>query len=174
MATSWSVAGPCDIYVNNSITNAGASGTWSLLGRTTNEEMAQITLTRYINETTTTASGGAPEQMVTQNQTATIAFVLATYDTTVLDALRDRLAGGSAAIMDVGMPMNDDTTPLIVGVRIVPRIAGRTQWEFPYCYMTGDAEGIGPHGNTPAKVGMTFKATPVPSTNRLYTKTTTT
>ena len=179
MAQDWVVSGPCNIYVNNTLAAAGTGGTWSSLGRTTNEDGAKIAINTGVHKTTTTASGMAAEQAVTNNQTATISFVLATIDAAVFTAMRARLNGsifstpGTEGTAVVGLPMVGGTTPCMVGVRIVPTIAGRKYYEFLFCLQDGDATQIGPFANQPVMHGITMNAIPNPSNNTLYSTGTT-
>lgn len=176
MATAWQVAGPCDVYVNVTGDGSAGSGAWVLLGHTTSEDMFRIAINRTARDRMTVASGDSPEQSVQTNQTASVSFVLAKWDDTVMDTLRERVVadasadGGVAVVGAVMVGGFGSQAACTIGVRIVPRLTGRPWWQFNTCLMRNEPEAVGPFGNETLLLGISVTAIPLPATNLLYTK----
>lgn len=163
MATSIFVAGPTTITVN-------IGGTVSVLGYTDNDSLPQMTFTDNIHEIKTVASGAVPEEMVVTNTSAIITATLVKWDSTIFTNLITRQRGQEGTPTVGRLLINGSGT---FGVSIIPVASGKTSYTFSTCYLVGDAINHSNFGNVEQRLGLTFKAIPLPSTNVLFTKATT-
>lgn len=164
MAAEFQVSGPCDIYVNY-----GDASSWSILGRTSNEALPRTRFNYFLKRETSVASGMAPEQAVNNNGTIDIDFALVVWDTVVLGSVADRLRGTSGDVtFAVGTVSVANPGGHTIGIRIVPRIAGRLGIEMACCLPAQNPFTESEYGNCAKVLGCSFEAIPDPDTGLLY------
>jgi len=162
MASAIFVSGPTEIHIN---TGSG----FSVLGESDNDNLPQITYTDNMHEIRTVSSGQAPEEIVVQNITATLTCTLVKWDSAIYAGMIADLRG-QAYTATVGRLLVNDGGAF--GVKIVPKTAGKTAYQFDRCYLIGDSTVLSQFGNVEQRLALTFKA--IPNQSNILSTTSTT
>jgi hypothetical protein len=161
MATTLQISGPTSVSV-------ALTGGTSILGYSDNDTLPSLQFNDMMHEVKTVLSGNAPEEIVTQGQTARISLALVKWDEAILNNLLIQARSTAAGNSSVGGRIVADTR--YFGTLITATIGG-SGYEFTHCYLQPDGVGDSQWGNRERVLTLNIVAFPDPSSGILFTYT---